>query len=111
MKPIQQAILRLLQDRPYTGRELHKHFNNGDEGITRDWMGKESWSRLQAWLNRHIRPLIRDKKVRREGNQYWITEQGRKALGLIGAFIMDESTDDKAKIEMILNQHQVPRNG
>lgn len=63
MKPIQQSILRLLAERPYSDMELHEYFNDGATGITANWCGKQDRSKLDAWLRRHVKPLMRERKV------------------------------------------------
>ncbi len=71
MKPIQQSILTLLAERPYTSRELHRHFNDGDDGITtRGFKNKQDYTKLHSWLNRHVRPLVRAGKVKQIRDQY-----------------------------------------
>lgn len=78
MKPIQQSILRLLAERPHKDTELYQHFNDGDEGITANWCGKQDRSKLDAWLKRHVKPLMRERKVCRksspQGVRYEIAE-------------------------------------
>ncbi len=81
MKPTQKSILMLLDTKSCTSGELYTHHHEGKSGITVNWVGKQNWSKLHAWLNRHVKPLIRSGNVCRDVGRYKLTEKGIRVAG------------------------------
>ena len=80
MKPTQKSILILLGMGSYTRSELYEHFHKGKTGVTVNWVGKQNWSKLQTWVNRHVKPLVRDGYVCCDAGPYKLTEKGERIV-------------------------------
>ena len=81
MKPIQEAVLKMLADGSMSADDLYRSFHNGDSGIsTRGFKNKQDYTALHRWVNLHVRPLVRARRAKQVGNAYEITPDGRSAL-------------------------------
>lgn len=70
MKPIQREVLRLVRERSRSELGLYGIFNRGETGIVKSWRGNIDRTKLDTWLNRHVQPLVRARKIQRVDNLY-----------------------------------------